>query len=185
MQTAIAYGMGTLGFGYWWLSLLVAYCIGAFANHANYVIIHDATHNLIFRNKGWNKMVAILSDLPNLTPGAMGFRVYHLKHHSHQGDYEYDADLANHWEARLVGNKWYRKALWLMLSILSTDASAPIEGDHDADRWFVLNLVCAIVYDAAVVYLCGWAGLLYLAFSFLLHWSAPGRRALDPGTLHL
>src|SRR6266480_6405505 len=37
LQTAIAYGMGTLGFGYWWLSLLIAFCIGAFANHANYV----------------------------------------------------------------------------------------------------------------------------------------------------
>src|SRR5438034_1056568 len=115
MQTTIAYWMGTLGFGYWWLSLLIAYCVGAFANHCNYVIIHDATHNLIFRRRSWNKMVGILADLPNLTPGAMGFRVYHLKHHSHQGDYEYDADLANHWEARLVGNKWYRKAIWLML----------------------------------------------------------------------
>src|SRR4026208_883573 len=38
MQTAIAYGMGRLGFGYWWFSLLTAYCVGAFANHANYVI---------------------------------------------------------------------------------------------------------------------------------------------------
>src|SRR5207248_83976 len=53
-QTAIAYGMGRLGFHYWWLSLLVAYFVGAFANHANYVIIHDATHNLIFRHKSWN-----------------------------------------------------------------------------------------------------------------------------------
>jgi len=82
MQTAIAYGMRTLGFGYWWLRLLMAYCAGAFANHANYVIIHDAMHNLIFRSKNWNKMVAIIADLPNLTRGAMGFRVYHLKHHS-------------------------------------------------------------------------------------------------------
>src|SRR6266496_3298628 len=54
MQTAIAFGMGTLGFGYWWLSLLIAYCIGAFANHANYVIIHDATHNLITRSTNSN-----------------------------------------------------------------------------------------------------------------------------------
>src|SRR5207253_1364777 len=91
MQTAIAFEMGQLGFGYWWLSLIIAFCIGAFANHANYVIIHDATHNLIFRNSGWNKTVALIADLPNLAPGAMGFRVYHLKHHSHQGDYEWDA----------------------------------------------------------------------------------------------
>jgi sphingolipid delta-4 desaturase len=61
MQTAIAFGMGQLGFGYWWLSLLIAFCVGAFGNHANYVIIHDATHNLIFRNPGWNKMVAIIA----------------------------------------------------------------------------------------------------------------------------
>jgi hypothetical protein len=29
-------GMGQLGWGYWWLSLLVAYGVGAFANHCNY-----------------------------------------------------------------------------------------------------------------------------------------------------
>jgi sphingolipid delta-4 desaturase len=56
LQTSLAMGMGQLGWGYWWLSLLVAYGVGAFANQCNYVIIHDATHNLIFRNKSWNKL---------------------------------------------------------------------------------------------------------------------------------
>lgn len=167
MQTSIAYWMGTLGFGYWWLSLLVAYGVGAFANHANYVIIHDATHNLIFRNKSWNKMVAILADLPNLTAGAMGFRVYHLKHHSHQGDFEWDADLANHWEARLVGNKWYRKAIWLMFFPFFQLTRPPrIKAITMCDRWFLINLACAAAYDVAVVYFCGWAGLFYLVLSF-------------------
>ena len=166
-QTAIAYGFGKLGFSYWWLSLLVAYFVGAFANHANYVIIHDATHNLILPRKSWNIFVAILADLPNLTPGAMGFRVYHLKHHSHQGDYEHDADLANLWEARLVGNVWYRKALWLMLfPVFQLTRPPRLKTITMRDRWFVLNLVCAILYDVGVVWLCGWAGLLYLAFSF-------------------
>ena len=168
IQTSIAYWMGTLGFGYWWLSLLIAYCAGAFANHANYVIIHDATHNLVFRNKSWNKMVGILADLPNLTPGAMGFRVYHLKHHSHQGDYEYDADLANHWEARLVGNKWHRKALWLMLFPFFQLTRPPrLKAITMWDRWFFVNFMCAAAYDAAIVYFCGWPGLLYLGFAFL------------------
>ena len=167
MQTSIAYWMGTLGFGYWWLSLLIAYCIGAFANHANYVIIHDATHNLILRSKSWNKIVAIIADLPNLIPGAMGFRVYHLKHHSHQGDYEYDADLANHWEARLVGNKWYRKAIWLTLFPFFQLTRPPrLKAIKMWDRWFFINFACAAMYDAAVVYFCGWPGFLYLAFAF-------------------
>lgn len=167
MQTGIAFGMGRLGFGYWGLSLLIAYCVGAFANHANYVIIHDATHNLIFRNKSWNKMVAILADLPNLTSGAMGFRVYHLKHHSHQGDYEYDADLANHWEARLVGNKWYRKAIWLMLFPFFQLTRPPrLKAIKMWDRWFFINFACAALYDVGVVYFCGWPGFLYLVFAF-------------------
>src|SRR3984893_10898446 len=167
LQTSIAYVMGRLGFHYWWLSFLVAYFVGAFANHANYVIIHDATHNLIFRNKGWNKMVAILADLPNLAPGAMGFRVYHLKHHSHQGDYEQDADLANHWEARLVGNKWYRKAIWLMLfSFFQLTRPPRLKAITMWDRWAAINLICAALYDVAIVYFTGWAGCLYLVFSF-------------------
>jgi sphingolipid delta-4 desaturase len=56
LQASIAMGMGQLGLSYWWLSLLVAYGVGTFANHCNYVIIHDATHNLIFRDKSWNKL---------------------------------------------------------------------------------------------------------------------------------
>ncbi|PYK29802.1 MAG: fatty acid desaturase [Verrucomicrobia bacterium] len=167
-QTGIAFGMGKLGFHYWWLSLLLAYFIGAFANHANYVIIHDATHNLIFRRQNWNIFVAILADLPNLTPGAMGFRVYHLKHHSHQGDYEHDADLANHWEARLVGNAWYRKAIWLMLFPFFQLTRPPrLKAITMWDRWLFLNLACSIAYDVAIVWLCGWAGFFYLALSFL------------------
>src|SRR5438874_12778108 len=68
MQTAIAFEMGQLGFGHWWLSLVIAFCVGAFANHANYVLIHDATHNPIFRNPRSNKMGARIADPPNHTP---------------------------------------------------------------------------------------------------------------------
>ena len=115
IQTCIAFVMGRLGWSYWWLSLLIAFCLGAFLNHCMYVIIHDATHNLVFKRKTWNKLVAIFADFPNLVPGAIGFGVYHLQHHGHQGDYDSDADMPNFWEARLIGDKWYRKALWLLL----------------------------------------------------------------------
>lgn len=168
VQTALAFGFGRLGWHYWWLSFLVAYGFGAFANHANYVIIHDATHNLIFRNKALNKLVLVLADLPNVMPGAMGFRVYHLKHHSHQGDYEWDADLANHWEARLVGNKWYRKAIWLFLFPFFQLTRPPrLKAITMWDSWFFVNFSCALLFDVAIVYFCGWPGFLYLWFSFM------------------
>ena len=167
LQTALAWFLGKLGFDYWWLALLVAYGVGAFANHSMYVLIHDAIHNLILPSKSWNKVIAIFADLPNLLPGAMGFQVYHLKHHSHQGDYEWDADLANHWEARLVGNRWYAKALWLFFfPIVQLTRPPRIKAVRMWSRWIFLNLFCCLAYDAAIVYFCGWAGLFYLLCSF-------------------
>jgi sphingolipid delta-4 desaturase len=168
LQTSLAFGLGRLGFHYWWSSLLIAYCIGAFANHANYVVIHDATHNLIFRNKALNMWVGILADLPNLTAGAMGFRVYHLKHHAHQGDYAQDADLPSCWEARLVGNKWYRKAIWLLLFPFFQVTRPPrLKAITMWDRWVFWNFLSSLAYDIAIVWFCGWAGFFYLAMSFL------------------
>src|ERR1700683_3266860 len=54
-QTALAALFGHLGLGYWWLGLLAAYCIGAFANHAMFVVIHDAVHNTIMKTPLGNK----------------------------------------------------------------------------------------------------------------------------------
>ncbi len=167
LQTGLAFWMGKLGMEYWWLSLLLAYFVGSFANHTNYVVIHDAVHNLIFRNKNLNRFIAIMADLPNLGPGAMAFRVYHLQHHAHQGDYETDADLPNHWEARLVGNHWYRKAIWLLLFPLVQLTRPPrIKTYTMWSRWLFLNVAFALAYDTAIIYFCGWAAFLYLTFSF-------------------
>ena len=54
-----------------------------------------------------------LEKMPNAFPTAMGFRSYHMKHHSHLSTYDYDADVPSDWEARLVGNRSYMKAAWL------------------------------------------------------------------------
>lgn len=169
LQTGIAFGMGKLGIQYWWLSFIIAYAVGAFANHCMYVIIHDATHNLIFTSATANRWVAILADLPNLFPGSMGFRVYHLKHHSHQGDYDYDADIAGHWEAKLIGNSFIGKAIWLLLfPVFQLTRPPRLKAISMWSVWSFVNLAFCVAYDVAVVYFFGWAGMLYLVFSFFL-----------------
>src|SRR5436190_11053209 len=166
-QTSLAFWLGHLGIHYWWLSLCLAYFVGAFINHANYVVIHDATHNLIFQSRNINRIIAIIADFPILGPGAMGFRVYHLAHHAHQGDYETDADLPNHWEAQLIGNSWYRKAIWLLLFPFFQLTRPPrVKAYTMWNPWLFLNIGCGLAYDFAIVYFCGWAGFLYLTFSF-------------------
>ncbi|MBL7778382.1 MAG: fatty acid desaturase [Chitinophagales bacterium] len=169
LQTSIAYAMGQLGLHYWWVALILAYLVGAFANHCMYVIIHEASHNLIFTSKSWNRWTAIFADLPNLFPGSMGFFVYHLKHHAHQGDYDYDADLANRWEAKFIGNNFFGKAFWLAFFPLFQLTRPPrLKAIKMWSQWSWYNLIAAVTYDALIIYFCGWAGLLYLVFSFFL-----------------
>jgi sphingolipid delta-4 desaturase len=166
-QSALAFWIGSLGISYWWAALILAYCVGAFANHANYVIIHDATHNLVFSSRTANRLIAIIADLCNVFPAAIGFRTYHLKHHAHQGDYESDADLPSHWEAKLIGNKWYGKAAWLLFfPFFEILRPARLRSIKMWNGWLVVNVACVIVYDIAVFYLFGWNGLLYLTLSF-------------------
>lgn len=167
-QFVIAAVMGWLGLSYWWLSLLLAICVGAFANHANFVIIHDAIHNCVFEDPLANKWTAILADLPNGFPTAMGFRCYHIKHHSHLSAYDYDADIPSHWEVEWVGNSAWRKAAWLFafpaiqLARLSRlKGTVPIMG-----KWTYINIAVIIAFDLFMVWAFGPNALLYLFLSF-------------------
>ena len=167
-QIAIATVLGHLGLGYWWLALICAFGIGAFANHAMFVVIHDACHNAIFEKPVWNKWAGILADLPNTVPTAMGFRCYHIKHHSHLGDYDYDADLPSHWEARTFGQSWYGKATWMfffaafqLARLGRLRGTVPMWG-----RWTFVNAFCMALFDIAVLVLLGPNALLYLFASF-------------------
>ncbi len=167
VQTGLAALMGHLGTEYWWLVIIAAYGIGAFANHCMYVITHESCHNLIFKRTAWNRLVALFADLPNLFPGAMGFSIYHLKHHVHQGDYGLDGDLPSRWEAKLFGDRWWGKALWLsvmpiilMLRPGRVGASAMIGG------WWFANIVLVIAYDLLIWQLFGLGGIAYLLLSF-------------------
>lgn len=168
LQTFLAALFGLLGASYFWLALLVAYLVGAFANHSLYVVIHEATHNLIFRSRFANKCAAIVADLPNLVPGAMGFGIFHLKHHAHQGEYDHDADMASEWEARLIGNRWYLKAVWLLLfPLFQATRPARLRAYAVITPWTVANGAAALAFDAALVVLFGWWALFYLLASMM------------------
>lgn len=172
LQTGIAAWLGLTGQP-WWLALIIAYVVGAFANHCLYVIIHESTHNLIFQSRLANKIAGLVADMPNIFPGAMGFRNYHIKHHAHQGDYDYDADLASHWEAKLIGNTALGKAIWLLFFPLFQVTRPPRLKIEFWDTWLIINLLSTLAYDIAIIYFFGWTGFLYLAaslfFSIGLH----------------
>ena len=79
----------------WWVIFLLAYTVGAFADHALFVLIHECAHRLLFKNPAANRLAGILANMPQIFPSSVSFERYHIKHHSFQGVHELDADLPN------------------------------------------------------------------------------------------
>lgn len=151
----------------WWLIVLVAYFVGAFANHALFVVIHECAHRLVFEKRLPNVLTGMLADLPMVIPGSVQFAKFHLKHHAFQGIYELDSDLPYHWEARLIGSSWWRKVLWLLFFPI-VEGLRPTRTRKEINFWdliFASSLIVQFGFDIAVVVLLGPMALLYLALS--------------------
>jgi len=150
----------------WWVVVLAAYTVGAFADHALFVVIHETAHRLVFKRRIPNILTALLANLPQFFPGAMGFSKYHLKHHAFQGVYELDGDLPFRWEARLIGNSALGKALWLLLFPIF-QALRPLRMKEIQlwDFWTVVNLIVQVVFNAAVWVVLGPKAVIFFALS--------------------
>ena len=151
----------------WWLALILAYIIGAFANHSLFVLVHEAAHNLIFKNKRLNFIAGIIADIPNVLPSSISFRSYHLKHHSFQGNYYLDADLASRWEARLINSTFLGKAFWFLFFPFFQALRPPrLREIKFMNAWTLLNWLVVFSIDVLLVVYFGWISFLYLVFSF-------------------
>ena len=171
LQLALAWLLRDRSF---WLVLPVAWLVGAVADHALWVLIHEASHNLIVKTPWVNSLAAIFANLPIVFPGGIAFRRYHLLHHAWQGDPEIDADLAAPVEARLVGRSGIRKALWLLFYFLAQGLRATqLKRIKLWDGWYVANVLAQVAFAFAVVHFIGWMALVYLflssAFAIGLH----------------
>ncbi len=150
----------------WWVVVVVAYTVGAFADHALFVMIHECAHRLVFKRTVPNILTALLANLPQFFPGATSFSKYHLKHHAFQGVYELDGDLPFQWEARIVGRSPFRKALWLLLfPIFQAIRPWRLKEVPLWDRWTVTNVAVQLTFDALVWVVLGPKALVYFALS--------------------
>jgi sphingolipid delta-4 desaturase len=167
-QTTLAAILGMAGFKeYWWLAMLVAYFFGAFFNHSTFVIIHECSHNAVFTSKIWNRFAACLVDLVSIFPSAEGFKVYHIRHHAHQGDYEFDADLPYYKEARFVKNNPFFKALWLLFfPIVQGSRPFRLKKIKMWNSWVIINTIFNVAYAVFMWQTFGINSVFYLFMSF-------------------
>jgi len=153
----------------WWLILPLSYVVGATANHALYVVIHECAHNLVFKGSTANRLLGIFANFPQVFPSSVQFAKYHTLHHSNQSEYDFDADLASYAEARWIGNSPWRKALSLSFFGLVQGVLRPrrLEKVRFWDAWFVLNVIIQLAFIAAFFWLSGGKALAYLLLSTL------------------
>jgi sphingolipid delta-4 desaturase len=151
----------------WWVILIVAVGIGAFAAHYLNVVMHECSHNLVLRSTPHNKALAILANLPGLAPGAIAFRHYHLLHHRFLGRRGLDADVAMPWEVRLVGRSPLGKFAWLLTQPFTYTVLHPLQVRHRIalDGWLAANVLAVVAAAVAVAWSFGPGALLYLGLS--------------------
>jgi sphingolipid delta-4 desaturase len=150
-----------------WLTIvIVAYLFGAFACHALFVLVHEATHDLITKNKTANQLWGILCNIPQLLPSSSPFRVYHIIHHAHMHEYDYDADVPFHGEAAWVGNSRVKKALWF-LGFLFIEAVRPMKLKRGSvlSPWILFNVIVVVVADVLIYKYFGHKAFFYLLIS--------------------
>ncbi|MFN8166530.1 MAG: fatty acid desaturase [Bacteroidia bacterium] len=151
----------------WWVILLVAYTIGAILNHSLFVMIHECSHNMLFRGKTLNYLASITANLPHVLPSAVSFTRYHRFHHVHQGNHDLDADLPDFWEARFFGQNALTKALWLLLfPFVQLKRTFRLKYIKPLDTWIITNWIIQFTFDFLIIYFFGWKAMAFLGLSF-------------------
>jgi sphingolipid delta-4 desaturase len=151
----------------WFVWLPCAYVIGATIDHALWALIHDCCHNLVFRSRAANRVVAILANLPLVVPGAISFAKYHLLHHRNMGDLELDAGIPGPRESKVVGRSRVAKAAWVAATILIQGIVRPkrLTRVRLLDTWTVVNIVVQIGFTTLFIVWVGGGPFKYLVAS--------------------
>lgn len=151
----------------WWIVFIAAYLIGAFADHALFVMIHECAHRLLFKKPEANRLAGILANIPQLFPSSVSFERYHIKHHSFQGVHELDADLPNYWEAKLINNFFIGKMIWLLFyPLFQVFRISRLKEIKPFDKWVALNWAVQIAFIVFISLWLGPKGIVFLLASF-------------------
>ena len=152
-----------------WVVLVVAATVGAVIAHALGVLIHEASHNLVFKGAGKNKALAIFANLAHGAPAAIEFRRQHLLHHKYLGEASdpdgRDTQAPTRKEVEVVGHSGPRKLFSFTFGRFFYKARLANAVPHDA--WFMANLVACLLVNGTLIATAGIRALVYVLLSAL------------------
>lgn len=151
-----------------WAIVALAGTIGAVIALALWALLHECTHDLVFRRASWNKVLGIIAGLPLIIPAAASFRKYHILHHRHLADPVLDGDVPSAWENRLFGRNAWGKAGWMLCNpLLISLRPSRMKAVRMIDRWLVANFVAQGLFVWAMAATLGWAAVAFCLLSNL------------------
>ncbi|KAK6462028.1 fatty acid desaturase [Scheffersomyces coipomensis] len=150
-----------------WKFIALAYVIGATANQALFLAIHELSHNLLFKKPIHNKIFAVFTNLPIGIPYAASFQPYHQLHHKFLGDKYLDADLPTKFESVILSNV-LGKVFFATFQILFYALRPMFVTQIKFTSIHLLNIVAQVSTDYVLVQLCGWHAFGYFIMSSFL-----------------
>lgn len=150
-----------------WVVGLILFFVGATISHILFLAIHEITHDLAFKKKNHNNILAIIANIPLVFPYAMAFRVYHGEHHWYQGKDKIDTDIPGDKEA-LIFSSFFGKLIWLINQILFYAIRPLVIHPIKIDKWQVINFLVQVIAMIGYYYLAGWEGIIFLTLSIFV-----------------
>lgn len=150
---------------FFWI-LVLSYVFGAFLSHALFTQIHEATHDLVLKPRWANHLMGFICNIGQGFPTYSSFRIFHMDHHLYLNDYEKDADLAFHREAKWVGTSIFRKMIWFwFFGIIETIRPMKLKDAKLITPLAALNIAVILLTNACIFYFAGPYALLYIVLS--------------------
>lgn len=166
LQISIAYYLRTTPVLSWKFFIL-AYVIGATANQAIFLAIHELSHNLLFKKPLHNKLFAIFTNIPIGVPYSASFQPYHQLHHKFLGDKYLDTDLPTRYEAIVLSNP-LGKTFFATCQIFFYALRPMFITQIKFTYIHLLNVMFQLVFDHFMVKYFGWKALGYFIMSTFL-----------------
>ncbi|CAI5759676.1 unnamed protein product [Candida verbasci] len=145
----------------------LAYIIGATANQAIFLAIHELSHNLLFKKPLHNKIFATFANIPIGIPYSASFQPYHQLHHKFLGDEFLDTDLPTRFEGIFLSNL-LGKVFFATFQIFFYALRPMFITQIKFTYIHLFNVMFQIGFDYLMVKFLGWKALGYFIMSSFL-----------------
>jgi len=145
---------------------------GATILHAQWVLIHELTHDLVFETPLLNTLFLIICNIPHIIPSGVSFRHYHKQHHGHLNETYTDPDVPSPLEDSIFGHSPVGKAIWLcFFSFIQAIRVLRVSANTRAPFFSASNLLNVVLnfgYAYLVYEYWGVRSIIFLILSSLM-----------------